>query len=203
MIVNRNRRWAYGLFVLALAYLGAFYLIPLANGDGKATSEQCVPRHKIDLDHGRHGGEPWHIRAGVEKNPDCSYWLLKVEFSPQGKYRGSWTDGWGIPGGGHLPASATIDASEEEEGLAMGGVVGLRVHNVVLSFTGGRTLVVGPKTPRDSLLRRFVWLHGLRYFLCFFPAGEHVETAKLLDAKGKIISTVHNQEGEFVGFMGA
>jgi len=208
MTVNSNHRWAYGLLLLALAFFAALYGIPplVANSDSETVSGQCIPHHKVKLDHGEHGGRPWRINASIEKierHGGCSYWFLKVQFLPQGMAPGSWTEGWGIPAGGHLPDTATIDASEEEEGQAIGGVVGSRVHSVILSFSGARKVVVHPKDPRTGLLRRFIWLHGLRFFLYFFRAGEHVRTAKLLDAKGNTIATVHSQEGELIGFMGA
>lgn len=119
----------------------------------------------------------------------------------RGGLPGSWTEGWGIPAGGHLPATATIDASEEEEGQAIGGVVGSRVHSVILSFSGGRKMLVHPKTPSEGLRKRFVWLHELRYFLSYFAVGEHVKAASLLDATGKVIFTAHNQEGLLIGNM--
>jgi hypothetical protein len=54
---------------------------------------------------------------------------------------------------------------------------------------------------KPSYLRNRRWLHGLRYFLRFCPAGEHVTMAKLLDAKGKVIAIVHSEEGVIEGFM--
>jgi hypothetical protein len=207
MIAKEKRRWAYGLFGLAIGYLAVFYVIPglLASSDGAAAVRHCVPRHKVGLANGQHEGRRWHIKAYVEKNPDCSYLLLKVEFAPQGELRGSWTGGWGVPGGGHLSPSATIAASDNagDERRNVGGIVGSRVRSVVLQLSEGGTMVVHPKLPSKELRRRFVWLNGLRYFLRFYPAGKHVKAAKLLDAKGKIITTVHSQEGELEGFMSA
>lgn len=206
MTTLRRWRWGFGLLILALGYLSAFYLTPgfLADSDGKPVAGECVSPRRVDLDHGEHKGQPWRINASIEKierRNRCSYWFLKVQFSPQGVLPGSWTEGWGIPAGGHLPATATIDASEEEEGRAIGGVVGSRVHSVILRFSSGRAMAVHPKDPRKQLLKRFVWLHDLRYFLIYFPSGESVKTAELLDAAGKVILTVHSQEGELVGNM--
>lgn len=205
VIAKRNRRWAYGLLALAVAYFAAFYVIPgfLPSSEGEAASSRCAQR-KVGLDHGERHGRQWRITASIEKNPDCSYWLLKMRFSPQGMGPGSWTGGWGIPAGGDLPASATIGANDEEEedGRAVGGVVGSRVHSVVLKLSGGRTMVVHPTDPSKGLRRRFVWLRNLRYFLHFYPVGEHVKTAKLLDRSGKVIFTAHSHEGELEGFMG-
>jgi hypothetical protein len=208
MVANSNSRWAYGLLLLALAVFAALSVILafVANSDSETVSKQCVPHHEVNPDYGEHGGRPWRINASIEKierHGGCSYWFLKVQFLPQGVAPGSWTEGWGISAAGHLRATATIDASEEEEGQAIGGVVGSRVHSVILSISGARMVVVHPKDPRPELFRRFMWLHGLRYFIYFFRAGEHVRAAKLFDAKGNIISTVHSREGEVVGFMGA
>jgi hypothetical protein len=206
MVANRTRRWGYGLLLLASASLVAFYVIPafVASSDGQVADGQCVRRHEVNLDHGEHAGRPWRVNASIEKierHGHCSYWFLKVQFVPRGVAPGSWTEGWGIPAGGHLPATATIDAAEEEEGQAIGGVVGSRIHSVILIFNGGRRMVVQPKAPSEQLRNRFVWLHDLRYFLSYFPAGEHVRTAKLLDATGKLVFTAHNQEGELIGNM--
>jgi hypothetical protein len=208
VITKEHRRWAYGLLAMAVAYLVAVYAIPgfLASSAVEAASAQCVPHHKVSLDHGEHDGRPWRITASIDKierHDRCSYWFLKVKFVPQGVSWGSWIEGWGIPAGGHLPATATIDARdyEEEDGRAVGGVVGSRVRSVVLELSGRRTMVVYPKDPGEEFHRRFVWLHGLRYFLDFYPAGKHIKTAKLLDANGKVIYTAHSQEGELVGSM--
>jgi hypothetical protein len=204
-VINKGNRWAHVLVAVALAYLITVYVVPgiLAGRDSEAASGSCVPRHAVGLDRGEHDGHPWRIMAGVEKNPGCSFWLLNVEFFPQGKVRGSWSSGWGIPAGGHLPAAATIAASDypEGDGRAVGGVVGSRVRRVVFRLSGGGVIVVHPKDPRAELRSRFVWLHGLRYFLRFYPAGAHVKTAELLDAKGKTITKVHSEEGEIEGFM--
>lgn len=204
---KRNRWVYYGLLAVAAVYIAVFYVIPglFANSDVEAASSRCIRAHTVDLDHGEHDGQSWRITASVEKieknGGHCSFWFLKVNFRPHGVSPGSWTEGWGITAGGHLPRTATIDAHEEEEGQAVGGVVGARISKVVLRLTGGRTMVVYPKEPRDGLLRRYVWLHGLRYFLTFYPAGEHVRAAVLLDATGKVIYTAHNQQGELQGNM--
>jgi hypothetical protein len=203
---KEKRRWAYWFLASVVAYLAAFYVIPsfLASSDGDAGSGRCIPDHAVRLDNGEHDGRPWRISGSIEKierHERCSYWLLKVGFSPEGVSPGSWIEGWGIPAGGHLPATATIDAQEEEGGGTLGGVVGSRVRSVVLKLRSGRTMVVHPKDPRKGLRRRFVWLQNLRYFLVFYSAGDHVRTAKLLDANGKVIFTAHNQEGELMGNM--
>ena len=192
--------------VIAVAYLTIFYLISsfLANSDGEAGSGKCIPYHKIGLAHGEHGGRQWRIGASIEKierRGQCSYWFLKVNFSPNGRSRGSWIEGWSVPAGGHLPLDATIDAYEAEDGRSIGGVVGSRVRTVILWMTGGRTVVFHPQVPSHSLRERFVWLRGLRYFLWFHPAGEHPKMAKLLDGTGKVLYTAHSQEGELIGNM--
>jgi hypothetical protein len=203
---QKKRRWVYAIFAVATVYFAAFYAVPgfLASSDGKAESGQCVARHEVSLDHGEHDARPWHIGASIEKiekDGRCPYWFLKVTFFPEGVGPGSWTEGWGIPAGGHLPADATIDAYDSEDGRSIGGVVGSRVRRVILKLDGGRTIVVRTKAPREGLRRRFVWLRELRYFLCFHPAGERVLNAKLLDEKGKMIYIAHAQEGELLGHM--
>lgn len=206
VIPKEKRRWAYGFLALAVAYLAAFYAIPgfLGGDKGEAASGQCVPYHAVRLDQRENHGQPWRITASIEKNGTCSFGLVTLKFSPQETSRGSWTIGWSIPAHGHLPPTATIDAGDygEANGRAVGGGVGIHVQTVVLKLSGGGTIVVHPKKPSGRLLTSFVWLRNLRYFLCFYPAGEHVKTARLLDAKGKVITTVRSEEGEIEGFMG-
>jgi hypothetical protein len=206
MISQANRRWAFGFIAVAAAYLLSFYVVPafLSNSDGQSRSEECIPYQKVGLDHGEHQGIPWRISASIEKierKGRCPYWFLKVKFSPKGLARGSWIEGWSVPVGGHLPLDATIDAYEAEDGRSLGGVVGAQVRSVVLEMSGGRTIVVHPKDPREILLQRFVWLRNLRFFFSFQPAGEHVTGAKLLNGKGKVIHTIRSQEGELNGNM--
>jgi len=189
-----------------MAYLVGFYVLPgvLSSSDGAGgSSGTCIPGHKVVVDHGDHSDHPWRISAGVEKNPNCSYWILKIEFSPMAETRGSWTGGWGIPAGGHLSEAATIAAGDHLEGSerAVSGVVGSRVRKVIFRMSSGHEVVVDPKLPSESLRKRVVWLHGLRYFLSFYSAGEHVKSARLLDAKGKLIAVVRAEEGEIEGFM--
>lgn len=205
MISQESRRWAYGIAALAAVYLVAFYVIPafLANSDGDSGSG-CTPHHNVHLEHGEHEGRQWRIAASIgksERNSRCTYWLLKVNFSPTGRSRGSWTEGWSVPAGGHLSPDATIDAIEAEDGRSIGGVVGSSVRSLVLEMTNGRTITVHPKIPKQDLRARFVWLRGLRYFLTFHSTNEHVKAARLLDSKGNVIYTAHAQEGELVGNM--
>ncbi len=208
MAVYSKRRLAVGVFLIGFSLLLAVFVVPtlVASGDsrGAPASSHCIPRHAVKLDRGVHAGNPWRVNASIEKigrHHRCSFWFLKVQFLPEGKQPGSWTEGWGIPAGGHLPPDATIDASEEEEGESIGGVVGSRVHSVVFTFDNGRKIVVYPMAPSERLQMRFVWLRDLRYFLTHFAAGEHVVSAKLLDANGKRIFSVHSQEGELIGPM--
>jgi len=208
MTTNSNGRLKYGLLLLTLFLFAAYLVIPafVAKSDSKgpSASPQCVPHHAVTLDHGEHAGRPWRINASIEKierHKSCSFWFLKVQFLPEGVEPGSWTEGWGIPAGGHLPPDATIDASEEEGGQSIGGVVGSRVHSVILSFSNGRKMLVRPTTPSKRLQKRFVWLRDLRYFLTYFAAGEHVKAARLLDATGKTIFVAHSREGELIGNM--
>src|SRR4051812_19400339 len=103
---QKNMRWAFALFAIAGAFLAAFYVIPglLATSDGEAESGQCIPPHQVDLDHGEHDGQPWRIRASIEKiekHDRCPYWFLKVGFTPEDVPLGSWIEGWGIPAGGN------------------------------------------------------------------------------------------------------
>jgi hypothetical protein len=124
-----------------------------------------------------------------------------MEFLPQDVTPGSWKGFWEIPAGGHLPASATISARDETTGedRVVSGIVGWHVRTVVFSTRSGHLFVVHPKVPEGRLLKRFVWLRNLRYFLRFYPVDDPVKVAKLLDSRGGAIKTVEFRLGEVMG----
>jgi hypothetical protein len=58
-------------------------------------------------------------------------------------------------------------------------------------------IVVHPKLPPPALRERFVWLRNVRYFVRYYPPGEHVRVARLLNAQGELIGVVRGSEGDF------
>lgn len=208
---NRKRTgWTWGVAALAPAFFLAAYVLPglAARGEGsgplKHASGHCTKSIEVPVDHGQHNERPWSITAGVENNHNCRAWLLNMEFLPQDETPGSWKGSWAIPAGGHLSNSATIAARDEttDVGRVVSGVVGWRVEKVIFRTRSGHTFVVRPKVPRAHLRQRFVWLRNLRYFLWFYPVGDPVRVARLLNAQGETVATVRARLGEFLGTMG-
>lgn len=207
-------RWALGFFALGAAYLVAVYVLPGAidQSDGQEPtrnrvfsrhSGRCTNHLRVPVERGEHKGQSWSVIASIENDQDCGAWLLKMRFLPQNVMPGSWEGGWEIPSGGHLPDWATISARDEATGedRVISGVVGMRVRTVVFRTRSGHRVVVHPKAPKARLRKRFGWLRNLRYFLRFYPKGDPVRTAKLLDGRGKIIASFQCQAGEITGNM--
>jgi hypothetical protein len=216
MSQNGKGRLAGGLLALAALYVMAVYVIPgfvgKSEGQGRERtdalarqSDQCtahpIKHRRVPVENGQHSGEPWSVIAGIKNGHACGYWSLSMEFRPQDVTPGSWEGLWEIPAGGHLPASATMSARDETTGKDrdVSGIVGWHVRTVVFRTRGGRRFVVHPKAPEARLLKRYVWLRNLRYFLRFYPIGDPVKVAKLLDYRGATIETVHFRLGEYLG----
>lgn len=199
---------------MAGVYLLAVYVIPgfvdRSDGQGQPRSDlpdrlawRCSKHHrapiKVPIEHGEHHGQTWSIIGSIKSGHACgAWWTLGMKFLPQDVVPGSWEGFWEIPAGGHLPASATISARDETTGedRVVSAVVGWHVRTVVFRTRGGFRFVVHPKAPEGRLLKRFVWLRRLRYFLRFYPVGDPVKAAKLLDARGRTIRTVGFRLGE-------
>lgn len=212
-LFDEKRGWALGFLALAAIYLMAVYVLPgvVDRSDGQGPRENavaqqsglCTKHLEVPVERGEHTGESWSVIASIEDDQDCSAWLLKMKFLPQDIPPGSWEGGWEVPAGGHLPDSATISARDEATGgdRVVSGAVGMRVRTVMFRTKSGRRFVVHPKAPKASLRKRFGWLRNLRYFLRFYPKGDPLGAAKLLDAHGKTIATFQCQAGEITGHM--
>lgn len=53
-----------------------------------------------------------------------------------------------------------------------------------------------------QLRRRFAWLCHVRYFLRYYPRGQHMKSVRLLDDQGKLLYATRGFEGELTGPMG-
>jgi hypothetical protein len=197
---------------MAVVYFMAVYILPglVDSSDGQAPrnaharqSGQCTEPLQVRIKHGEHRGHPWSVIAGIENDHDCSAWFLKVKFLPQNRTSGSWEGGWEIPSGGHLPDSATISAQDEATGgdRVISGVVGWKVQTIVFITKSGDRFAVHPKAPEATLRKRFGWLNNLRYFLRFYPVGDPVKVARLLDSRGETIGNFPCRLGEIEGKM--
>lgn len=207
-------RMAWALLGFAALFIIAVYLIPrfIDRSDGQQSqnargkeSGRCTKHRikhlRVPVAEGEHRGEAWSVISSIENGHACGKWALGMEILPQNVTPGSWKGMWEIPASGHLPASATISARDETTGESrvVSGIVGWHVRSVVFKTRSGRRFVAYPKAPEAKLLKRFVWLRNLRYFLRFYPLGDPVKVAKLRDSRGAIIETARFRLGEVMG----
>jgi len=182
-----------------------------------AQSDQTVRtcEHRQPIAHGDSpNGIPWTAAASIRDNGrNCSAWLLGFEFRPDRKpYSQSWEAkaeaelhrqfpmpgsfswGWRIPAGGHLPNDFMISGRDEYEGSerVFAGAAGGSVKSITLTMSSGRHVVIRPRLPGQALRQRFVWLRNLRYFVSYYPLGSHVQEVKVRNAKGMF--TVREKE---------
>lgn len=191
-----------GIIGASLALLAGVPIahIAVASAQGPSVAERCIHRQAHLIAAGRSPSHKrWTVTASVRNNGSCRSWLLSMDFRPSGTLRGSSRWGWRIPAGGHLQSNFTMNAQDEGAGRsrAFYGATGARVKAVELTMSNGGHLVVHPKLPSLAQRRRFVWLRDVRYFVRYYPLGEHVLTAKLLNVQGEIIGVLRGSEGEF------
>lgn len=199
---SSKRSWRIALLFGALAFALVAYGLPRISSasHGDIGSGTCIRAQRHTIATGiSPTGKSWFVKAGIRNDGGCSAWLFKVEFAPAGRTAGSWSGAWQIPAGGHLGKTFLIGAADEalDNERTFSGVVGARVREVELTTSTGSHIKVRPRLPAKSLLRRFVWLHGLRYFVRYYPVGSHVALARLRDRYGKTIYVAHGEEGMF------
>jgi hypothetical protein len=178
-------------------------------------------QHRQPIAHGDSPkGTPWTVIASIRGNGhNCSAWLLGFEFRPdQRPYSrsfeaelgrqipmpGSFSWGWGIPAGGHLPDDFTISGQDEYEGSerVFAGAAGGSVKYITLTMSNGQHMVIHPRLPSRARRKRFVWLRNLRYFVSYYHLGSHVQKVTVRSANG--VSTIRGNEGAFekIGLTG-
>lgn len=199
-------RWGLLLLALASVYFLVAYVLQAdpATSQSDSSSGTCVQsQHQLIAGGHSPAGKPWTITGTIRNNGGCNDWLFGMEFSPAGASAGSWRGAWGIPAAGHLSDNFTISARDESEGSerAFSGAAGVRVKTVMLTTSNGERLTIHPKLPPNRLRKRFVWLRNVRYFMRYYPTGQHAKVAKLFDSRGKLIYVVQGQEGGFDGPM--
>jgi hypothetical protein len=197
---HRGRPWftlAMGIVALSLALLRVLPAVA-----SPATAE-CVKPVRLALSAGTGpSGAPWSVSASITNEERCHAWLLGVRFSPFGASPGTWGSAWRIPAGAQLPKKFTI-ASFDEQGTSGGvftGVTGGEVAAVEVTMSSGRRIEVRPRAATTALREKASWLRQMRYFMRFYPSGEHVVAVKLLGHRGELIyRTSARDEGEFNG----
>lgn len=186
--------------LLALVASAVIVNVAAASSWEPFAAERCIHRQEHSIAEGRSpNGKHWTVTASIRNNGNCRTWLFSLDFRPSGTLRGSSRWGWRIPAGGHLSRVFMIKAQDESAGSdrVFYGAVGKRVKTIELTMSKGKRIVAHPKLPPMALRERFVWLRNVRYFLRYYPAGEHVGVARLFDARGGLIDVVRGSEGEF------
>lgn len=209
---------------MVAAVLAACFLIAnVLNVRLWAQSDQKVRtcRQHQSIAHGdSRSGIPWTVTASIRENErNCSAWLLRFEFRPDRKpYSHSWEAeldrqfpmpgsfswGWGIPAGGHLPNDFTISGQDEYEGSerVFAGAAGGSVKSIALTMSSGQHVIIHPRLPDRALRQRFVWLQNLRYFVFYYHLGSHVQKVTVRNSKDVV--TIRGNEGAFekIGLTG-
>lgn len=197
----------------AIAALGVCLFAALLSVRPWAQSDQKVRtcQHRQPIAHGNSPKDiPWTVKVSIRDNGrNCSAWLLRFEFRPDQKpYSRSWEAqlgrkipmpgsfswGWGIPAGGHLPNDFMISGQDEYEGSerVFAGAAGGSVKSIMLTMSSGQHVTIHPRLPSRALRRRFVWLRNLRYFVSYYHLGSHVQKVTVRNAEG--VFTVRGTE---------
>ncbi len=186
-----------------LAFLMSAVFVHFASASSQATfaAKRCIHPQKHLIAEGKNpNGKRWTVTGSVHDNGSCRSWLFSMDFRPSGTLKGSSRWGWRIPAGGHLSIKFTINAQDESAGSvrAFYGAVGKRVKTIDLTTSTEKHIIVHPKLPPPALRERFVWLRNVRYFVRYYPLGEQVGVARLLNAHGGLIGVVRGgSEGDF------
>ncbi len=201
---TKRMRWGIALLAIAGVYFLLVYVVPIfpASTRDATAFGGCIHRQQHLIAKGQSpSGGVWTVGATIQNNGSCSDWRLGMEFDPSGASRGRWSGAWGIPSGGHLSASFTIGAQDEAAGTerAFSGVVGVRVKTLALTTSSGERFTIHPKLPPKRLLKRFVWLRNLRYFVRYYPTGQPLKSARLLNSRSEVIYVARGEEGGFNG----
>lgn len=199
-------QWGFILLALASAYSLFVYILPVFSSATRDASVAgaCVHRqHRLVAKGTSPGSKQWSVIATIRNNGGCNTWLLGMNFDPSDGLRGSWSGAWSIPARGHLFDGATIGAQDEAAGSerVFSGVTGVHVRTVVLSMSDGERITVHPKLVSARSRKQFVWLQDMRYFVYYYPAGQHVKVARLLNSRDEVIFTAQGEEGLFEGPM--
>jgi hypothetical protein len=168
-----------------------------------AQSDQKVRtcEHRQPIAHGDSPNSiPWTVTVSIRDNGrNCSAWLLGFEFRPDQKpyshsweaevsrqipMSGSFSWGWGIPAGGHLPNDFVISGRDEYEGpeRVFAGAAGGSVKSITLTMSSGKHIRIHPRLSGRALRQRFVWLRNLRYFVSYYHSGSHVKKVTVRNA---------------------
>jgi hypothetical protein len=74
---------------------------------------------------------------------------------------------------------------------------------IVLTTNKGSHVTIHPKLPPRRLRKRFIWLRNMRYFIRYYPPGQHVRVARLFNSQGDLLYKARGWEGGFEGPSGS
>jgi hypothetical protein len=181
------------LFIVLAAISTLAFFTPSATAN-------CIKRHGVQIASGSNpSGELWTVEATIGNNGSCREWLFGMEFDlPDAAY---WSWVTGIPAGGHLPKSLTIDASDDLQNdgswRVFSGTAGGNVAKLVARLSNGKRLRIQPKSAPVHLRRKAVWLRNIRYFVQYYPPEGFVMSVSLFSASGKLLKRLQGPEGAF------
>lgn len=175
--------------MMAMAGMALCLIITTASAND-TQEPRCIKAQRRGLASGTTPtGRTWKVSAQIRPESACRSWFLQVNFIPSGTHTGSWSWGHRIKKGGHLADGFGIVGEDavSEVGRVFSGIVGGRTRTVAVTLSDGKHMTIHPKLPGLRQRDRFAWLHNLRYFVRFYPAGGRAKVVKLLDAQGKVL----------------
>ncbi|HET8956154.1 MAG TPA: hypothetical protein VFN18_10905 [Solirubrobacterales bacterium] len=158
----------------------------------------CIKRHDVAVASGASpNGQAWSVKGTIGTNGSCRNWLIGMDFELAGA--GSWGWGTGIPAGGHLTRSFTIEAFDEllEDGSyrVVSGNVSGEATKVVFTMSDNSRLTIRPKSAPAALRRKVVWLRNLRYFVEYYPPTAFVTGVATFNRSGVLLYRDKTFEG--------
>jgi hypothetical protein len=213
--VSRTRRTA---FLLGLALLvlvgGAIVGITSAFSDSTAHGDDgCVKPQKTVVAEGPvPAGGRWTVVGSLRNNKNrydnsCEGLLFGMKFSPDGIPAGSWEEARAVPAKGELVAEPprNLEIYAQDEAGAHGrdfrvfsGYVSRGVSSVRVNLNTGSHLTIRPKSVRPSLRQKYPWLDNVKYFVRFYPTGQHAREVVLSGGR-RSSDHVFAEEGYFRG----
>lgn len=159
----------------------------------------CIKRHQVRIASGTSpSGRNWTVDGTIGNNGgSCREWLFGMEFDLEGAVNWGW--GTGIPAGGHLGRRFEIEATDDllEDGSyrVFSGTVNGEVAKVLVTLSNNKHLAIRPRSPSESLRRKVVWLHNVRYFVAYYPPEGFATGVATFNASGQLLYRDKSFEG--------
>ena len=173
-------------------------LATLSLSSGASAGGSLEPSGPV-VAHGKSaGGVPWQIRANRPAPGAVNVFFV---FDPPAYFDVGYLTGFSLP----IPhkfiftADTGTDLSPSPES-DLSGVATRRVRTLRVRMSEGLPLEIHPRLAPLSVRRHFDWLHDLRFFNHFFPAGPEPEVVKALAADGRVLTRVKSIQGLFPAY---